>query len=127
LKIHGSGGLTGLIQAPKTGARTRESGKTTFEEVLKGCQASGGVSSLADAQAVKLAASSLDLLDEIARKLDAGVGTRELAPAHERLARQAAELSKLSEGLPGGPLKEIATETSALSYVQLWRFENGEF
>jgi hypothetical protein len=75
-----------------------------------------------------LAGSVLDCLERIAAQLGGGASPRELAASHEQLARQVAQLRQVAEGLKGkgGQLKDLLSETAALGYVQLWRFEQGD-
>jgi hypothetical protein len=75
-----------------------------------------------------LAGSVLDCLERIAAQLGGGASPRELAASHEQLARQVAQLRQAAEGLGGeaGQLKDLLSETAALGYVQLWRFEQGD-
>jgi hypothetical protein len=75
-----------------------------------------------------LAGSVLDCLERIAAQLGGGASARDLAASHEQLARQVAQLRQAAEGLKekGGQLKDLLSETAALGYVQLWRFEQGD-
>ncbi len=116
--------------APRRRGEASETAPEAFGALLKErCQGAGAAAPQAGAadSPAALAASVLDLLERIALQLGSGATARDMAASHEQLARQAEQLRRLGESLPPGPLKGVLAETSALSYLQLWRFEQGEF
>jgi hypothetical protein len=100
-----------------------------FQTLLKQrCQQAGAPVAPESGPAIlDLAGAALDLLERIAAQMAGAAPGRDMAAAHEQLARQASRLRQAAEGLGPGPLKDIVTGTAALSYLQLWRFEQGEF
>lgn len=99
-----------------------------FQTLLKErCQEAGAPPGPGPGAAiVDLAGAALDLLEQIATQMAGAASGRDMAAAHEQLARQASRLREAAEGLGSGPLRDIVTGTAALSYLQLWRFEQGE-
>jgi hypothetical protein len=91
-------------------------------------QPAGGGGGETTTPELDLAGSVLDCLERIAAQLGGGASARDLAASHEQLARQVAQLRQAAEGLKekGGQLKDLLSETAALGYVQLWRFEQGD-
>ena len=112
-----------LPKIDRPSARSTPEGPAAFRTLLGQCQETGAC----PPQGPELAASTLDTLEKIAALIGSGASAREMAPAHEHLARQAERLRSAAEKLAPGPLKSIMSETAALGYLQLWRFEQGEF
>lgn len=116
-----------ILPSAASGAASRsgQAAPRPFEAMLtERCQETAAGHSEA-ARAVGLADTVLDLLERISVQLASGASEREMALTHQELARQAERLRQSSEALEPGPLKNLLSETAAVSYVQLWRFEQG--
>ncbi|MFH0810348.1 MAG: hypothetical protein V2A77_07765 [Pseudomonadota bacterium] len=103
-------------------------GQQPFQGVFQQkCQETGTAPVAAAASSpLELVGKVLDLLDNIASRIERGASAEDLNAPHEQLARQAERLKDEAARLQPGRLKDLADQTAALGYLQLVRFERAE-